>query len=663
MKLEEGDPSPSRLVTQLVFTAALATLVACSGTNATAQLGGGRRASVGGQAGSDDQAPSGGQVGGGEQAPAGGQVGSGGTAVNGGVAASSSKSGAGGIAGIGGTVSSGGSVGTAGQVGLGGSVGTGGTVTSGGKSAGGGKSGTGGIAGVGGTVKSGGSVGTAGQVGLGGSVGTGGTVRSGGSVGTAGQIGTGGSLGTGGQAGTGIPDDAVQLLKKLNISANLPSVDTAALTIGATDVSAACTGARSGAPAILCVSANAANASHKTIQSAIAASKSGDLIKVATGTYAEDVVFGSKAVRLQGGYSADFGTRVVNADLTHIQGTGKSSAVFIEGAAGALLDGFTISGGKGRSCSGGGIYVSGGRVTISGNVVRDNAVCSDTSRESQGGGIFATDGAKVQLLNNVVRDNVGGFGGGVMLDGCQALLADGEIYGNVAHADHGGGVILSGSESVVRNVAIHDNRADPPPGSPASGGGWGGGIIIIGGKAHLLDLRVSGNYAAVRGSAVDSDEGAWVLVEHSLIFKNHTNGCPEQGGAGAYVSGPASTLIVLNSTVAYNQCSGTEGGNGFYSNDEDNTCAVINSILWENRVSSTSPASEFAYGPSDNVKVVFTDSLQPIAGAGNLSKDPQFKDPGKSDFTLAPDNPLLGAGMPLSNYQAAPGGPITKIGW
>ena len=57
-------------------------------------------------------------------------------------------------------------------------------------------------------------------------------------------------------------------------------------------------------------------AAHATVQAAVDAAVSGDVLLVSTGTYVERVTIAQKSLDILGGFGHDFGSRVSNAPAT-----------------------------------------------------------------------------------------------------------------------------------------------------------------------------------------------------------------------------------------------------------------------------------------------------------------------------------------------------------
>ena len=380
---------------------------------------------------------------------------------------------------------------------------------------------------------------------------------------------------------------------------------------------------------------------HATIGAAIGEARSGDTILVARGTYTENITISDKTITLlggaAGGSSADYksgkGGRFAVLkpipNITRIKGTGaKKPTVTLSEAGNTRVDGFVISGGRGKKegkmAYGGGIHCSGGSPTISNNVIENN----DTryTRESMGGGIYATD-ARVTISGNVIRNNYSYGGAGVCINEGTAVIRKNTVRDNVAVGDHGGGLHLSGKNLEVADNLIINNEV-----GRKLQGSWGGGLLLHskGSNAHLARNVVTGNYAKELGSGVFIDDGARALIENELIFANK---CTKLGGAGLYVDGAdhysggpvGSSVTIVNATVAGHRCGGR--GNGIYV-EYHSKVTIKNSIFWDNG------GEDFWTKTRSSLRVTYTHSQQARGGAGNSTRDCLFASAGQGDYHL-----------------------------
>src|SRR5262249_8943419 len=125
-----------------------------------------------------------------------------------------------------------------------------------------------------------------------------------------------------------------------------------------------------------------------------------------------------------------------------------------------------------------------------------------------------------------------------------------------------------------------------------------------------------------------ADNGATVVLDHDLIYKNRTQ---TAGGAAIYVDGDGggvgSFMTILSCTIADNSNAGDNRGNGVYI-EEYSRVTVKNSIFWGN--------GEDIYIVPDNtgsrITVTYSNIQQGWQGQGNLSRDPLFANPAAGDY-------------------------------
>ena len=214
---------------------------------------------------------------------------------------------------------------------------------------------------------------------------------------------------------------------------------------------------------------------YASIQEALDVAGDGTTIRVAQGTYHENLFIDRSAnFILEGGWDANFAIRSTDPALTVIDGDvtgdgqGDGSVLSATASTGVdvsmTVDRFTIQNGVSQDFIGGGgirLYApSGGTIGLemTNNVVRTN----DTP--STGGGlsalIFSDSAISVLLVNNIFEGNTSEFGGGISLRSFSSAhltadLANNTIAGNDAFA--GGGLYVSSSESGVTDVTLTKN--------------------------------------------------------------------------------------------------------------------------------------------------------------------------------------------------------------
>ncbi|MBY0231939.1 MAG: right-handed parallel beta-helix repeat-containing protein [Gemmataceae bacterium] len=384
----------------------------------------------------------------------------------------------------------------------------------------------------------------------------------------------------------------------------------------------------------------------RTVQQAIDRAKDGAVIAVARGTYPENVRVRDKAVRLYGGYAGgtkagyakgsagDFKSRDPAANVSHLKGDGKDSVVTLAQAGASVVDGFLVTGG-GRSALakplwvGGGFYILEGSPTISNNVIEKNRTCPPVKQEQEklGGGIYSA-AAKVTILGNVIRNNVSGRGAGISVDGPKVVIRGNIVQDNIGVSDHGGGLYVFSPDAEISRNRVSGNEIGRDLGY-----GWGGGIIVFnkGGNYKLSHNVFTGNFAPSVGSAVFVDDGAVASMDHDLVFANACN--PKGTGAvpPVYVDGDGggngSTLTLDHVTIAGHTCKPTIAGNAITVTDKSKV-VIKNSILWNNG------GDDLAVDKTSKATVSYTLASKLLKGTGNLSKDPLFADPKGHDYRL-----------------------------
>ena len=210
-----------------------------------------------------------------------------------------------------------------------------------------------------------------------------------------------------------------------------------------------------------------------TIQEAIDVTFAEDTVKVAPGTYYENINFNGKNIVLKS---------TSGPESTIIDGNQNGSVVTFENGEDSttILEGFTIQNGSAEV--GGGIYCfhsnpSLENVTVSGNTASgngggiscdlsspslENVTVSGNTAESGGGGIFCWNGSNPSLVNVSVRSNTASswHGGGIYCEnGSSPSLLNVTISGNTAFWD-GGGITCSNSSPVLESVTISGNMAE-----------------------------------------------------------------------------------------------------------------------------------------------------------------------------------------------------------
>jgi predicted outer membrane repeat protein len=163
--------------------------------------------------------------------------------------------------------------------------------------------------------------------------------------------------------------------------------------------------------------------------------------------------------------------------------------------------------------SGGGVYIEGGSLDISGTTLAGN------SAQDRGGGLFAHNLTAVTIAASSFSGNSAlNQGGGIYGDElASATIAGSTINGNTAGVS-GGGLFLSGvpfSTLKAANSTISGNNA-----GTNGGGVWGEGGIL-----ELSFVTITGNSATIAGGIVNN--GA-INVLNSIVADNIGHNCFSQ---------------------------------------------------------------------------------------------------------------------------------------
>jgi hypothetical protein len=255
---------------------------------------------------------------------------------------------------------------------------------------------------------------------------------------------------------------------------------------------------------------------YKTIQSAIDASRNGDVIEVSPGTYLENVNFNQREIILKSTHGADQtiidGRRL--GPVVSINRGGRNTGVF----------GFTIQNGSSTS-SAGGINVFFAASTIAENIIQNN-------EGANGNGVFLQS-ASALVKDNLIRLNRvnpgisgGGGGGGIAVTG---NLCFGEFCGN----------------TIDRNVIEYNS---------AFGLRDGGAVYAFSCSALTITNNVMrSNRAPHSGGAIATLNGCRTHIENNVFVDNVAGFAAGFGDGGAvHLSGSNPGSLIFNNTFIFN---------------------------------------------------------------------------------------------------------------
>ena len=364
--------------------------------------------------------------------------------------------------------------------------------------------------------------------------------------------------------------------------------------------------------------------SFPTLQSAISAASSGDIVEVAPGTYTgdgnRDLVLGATPVTVRS--SAGAASTVLDLEGSVFD---PHQAFRVEALVtpSTRIEGFTFRNGfapgVGSDQKGGAIYLSdGASPTIADCVFESN-------RAARGGGIYCIDGASPMVVDCVFRENVVTLNGGAI--SVQAMSAPTVlrcvVVDNLSEKHAGGLGFLEFSDATVSDCVIAGNEALS----------LGGGIFVDRSSPQFTGLVVTGNLA-------------------------------DQGG-GVYVA-RSSNPPFLSTTVAANR-SLREGGGVLVMNE--GAVSFGWSIVWGNCAGAGGAAVHLGNAESRAAFDCTVLDVTGLAGAGEfdlvdiVAEDPAFCDPAgcataptsAGEFSLDAMSPAAGDFSPCGQQLGALG--------
>ena len=392
-----------------------------------------------------------------------------------------------------------------------------------------------------------------------------------------------------------------------------------------------------------------------TIQAAIDSAVAGDVILVGPGRYLENLDFLGKPIVLR----SELGPYATTLD-----GSSRDSSVVIfkrGESREAVLDGFTITGGRGSRTHrnldhrGGGIFCVHGSPTIRNNIITDNHV-DRRPWYSPGGGMligtgFYEDGFNAPLIedNTFERNSSEGNAGALGIKGASTPIIVRNIFrSNECWAD--GGAIwdfaLSRSEElVVKENQFWENVAGDHGGAIYTArSGFTGRVLIENnlfvrnqtlGPGHIGDTGSGGAIAIL-------DVGG--ILRHNTIVQNDGTHLQPNGGGGLLLYQTEEDFIVEWNLLAFNRESGIacwwEG-----------TATMGPNLLWENEGGDLGSGS----------------GLCPDEWMENLViADPQFCGAETDNYTVAKGSPAFAGEEVMGTFTepgCGPGVAIQRSSW
>lgn len=368
-------------------------------------------------------------------------------------------------------------------------------------------------------------------------------------------------------------------------------------------------------------------------------------------------------------------------DASTETGLGNNSYHVVTGAAGATLDGVTITAGyiPGIDVAGGGLYTT-ASMTINGVTVSGN-------RAYGGGGIYSS--APVTVTNSTFTGNLGDDSGGGFYNGGAGTTLTNVTFTNNRATDGAG---AAGAWMTLTNVTFTDNIATMRGGGfyasgPATltdvtfthnsggSGGIGGGMCVDGTSLVTLNrVTFTNNYGATTGGGI----GAWTgnVVLNNVIFSGNS-----AGGGGAIGVANGGGHWTLNNVLITGNTAGSGGGIETTSPmtltnvslvDNHADCpdcygggivalaptTIRNSIIWGNTAIGGG-YYEICYSAVGHcvVPAITSSDVEGdynfVSGDGNISVDPLLMPLGDygggiQSRALPPNSPVIDAGDPTT---------------
>ena len=388
-----------------------------------------------------------------------------------------------------------------------------------------------------------------------------------------------------------------------------------------------------------------------TIQEAIDAASSGDVIIVRPGTYVENIDFVGKAIIVMS---------EMGPEVTVIDGGQLDSVVKFQNHEenDSELDGFSIT--NGRADEGGGIYCFGSSPIISNSIISDNSaeypyayrgsgggiscfwaspvvvnnIITNNRADLNGGGVYCLKFSSPSIVNNTITDNIAGEtaggGGGILCDyHSKPLIMNNIISNNLALCASGGILCSWYSSATIKNNLISNNVCVD---------GNAGGI----GSGAYCDLIIENNVIIGNSATGDWRNGggltfgdAKVHIVNNIISNNKAN----WRGGGIYCSStthPNPSALVMNNTIV-NNVAGDSGG-GIYG--DRFFPEITNTIFWNNSA-PTGPELASRYG---SPPTTCCDIKGGWPGTGNIDADPLFVDLAGDDLHITFESPCRDSG-------------------
>ena len=363
-----------------------------------------------------------------------------------------------------------------------------------------------------------------------------------------------------------------------------------------------------------------------TIQAAINSAQAGDTVRVAPGTYVENINFLGKAITV---------ISEAGPEVTIIDGNRVGTVVaFVTGEGpNSVLEGFTVRNGRGDiTFSGGGIKI-GNLPTPASPTIRRNRIIDNTACSATGVGIYI-DGGNALIQGNLISGNSN--------QGCTG-------------GSGGTGIRVTGSPQILDNIISNNVN---------NGLSEGGGISIVGiGSPLIRGNLIIGNKANRGGGIALPLTQATAKIVQNVIVRNSG----EFGGAGIYwhVVTAGQVPSIINNTIVDN-----DGPSAIYADGYDELASVKNNVIigksgqpavfCGNNYNQTYAIFSFNNVHSDQAAAYAGNCADLTGDSGSISSAPLFRDRTGGDYRLLSGSPGIDVGdnadpnLPILDFANIP---------
>ncbi|MHB1357467.1 MAG: right-handed parallel beta-helix repeat-containing protein [Anaerolineae bacterium] len=259
---------------------------------------------------------------------------------------------------------------------------------------------------------------------------------------------------------------------------------------------------------------------YASLQAAVDAATSGDVIKLASGTYtgvisragSSQVVYISKTLTIRGGFKiTDWESLPAPYTApTVLDAQGLGGVLKVVGVANLTIDGLQMV--HGSADQGAGLALLNSQAVISRCMIYANQAIS------VGGGLLISGTSQLTATDTSVYSNTAGSrGGGIAIISGTVAFTNTYLYANQAGAQ-GGGLTLAGGTLRMVNAMIYSNTLT---------GGTGAGLFIGNGTAIIIHPTLARNTGG-DGTAIAVTNGA-AIVSYAILV-SHTVGISASAG-------------------------------------------------------------------------------------------------------------------------------------